>query len=476
MVRNDRFLNLAAATMTTRSMERTVRASLLAAFFIVGAPAAEAQDSRKTLSLSVDDALRMADVRSDAVAIARAKLDEARGRRLQALSTRLPQLAAYSSYDRSLRSEFEGIGGFGPDSTLDGEEPPELPFGSANTYRAGLTASYTVFAGGRALARHRSARSAIRVAETGLTSTRAQLRLDVAEAYYDAALAQRLEQIAEWTLAQAESTYCRVALVTQVGRGAEFDLVRAKASRDRQVPVVIRRRAEREIAMLRLRQLVHAPASTDLALSSEVTVDAWSPDSTPTTERAAVRQAAEWVTQSEQSLVGSLAQRLPAVTLTSTYERVAYPRQSVPAWGDTRANWTVGARVDLPLFTGGAQRGGETQARAGLDAARAQLRQTRELAELDAQSAAARLAAAQAAWQASIAGVDEAARAYEIATLRHREGISIQLELADARILLEQARADQARAARDVLVERMRASLLTDLPLGTTSSTTSGAR
>ena len=49
--------------------------------------------------------------------------------------------------------------------------------------------------------------------------------------------------------------------------------------------------------------------------------------------------------------------------------------------------------------------------------------------------------------------------------LRFREGVSIQLELTDARLLLEQARADQARAARDVSVERVRAALLTDLPL-----------
>ena len=114
---------------------------------------------------------------------------------------------------------------------------------------------------------------------------------------------------------------------------------------------------------------------------------------------------------------------------------------------------------------GGRQHGSDLQARAELDAARARFRLTQQIAELDTRSSLARLAAAEAAFEASATSVQEAERAYSIATLRYREGVSIQLELSDARLLLEQARADQARAARDVSIERVRATLLSDLPL-----------
>jgi len=60
--------------------------------------------------------------------------------------------------------------------------------------------------------------------------------------------------------------------------------------------------------------------------------------------------------------------------------------------------------------------------------------------------------------------VREAERAHEIALLRHREGLAIQLELSDARLALESARAERARAARDLLVERLRSALLPELP------------
>jgi outer membrane protein len=431
--------------------------------------------------LTLTEAWAKAESRNDYIAIASARSERAAGGALETSSFRKPRLSAFSAYDRTLRSEFDGLMGFSPDTTAPSdEESAEIPFGSAHAYRAGLTASYTVFSGGRGLAQSRAAAATRRSAEIGERTTRAQVRLDVTEAYYDAMLAERLHAIAAWTFEQAESTYRRVAMLSEVGRVPEFDVVRAKAMRDRGRPAVIQRRAERDIALLRLRQLLHVPASTPLnlpadildnlaafpSLGGELGTREW------VARRAAVRDATEAVTQREQALHASEAGRLPAVALTSTYERVAYPLEGTPSWKSSRANWTVGARLELPLLTGGRQRGSDMQARADLDAARARLRLTRDAAELDTRASLARLAAAEASFEATRATVQEAERAYEIATLRYKEGMSIQLELSDARLLLEQARADQARAARDVSIERVRATLLSDLPLADQPPTT----
>ena len=64
----------------------------------------------------------------------------------------------------------------------------------------------------------------------------------------------------------------------------------------------------------------------------------------------------------------------------------------------------------------------------------------------------------------------QARRAYDIAEVRYREGISTQLELDNARLLLRQAEANRALAARDLEVARARVALLVDLPLGAASS------
>ena len=51
--------------------------------------------------------------------------------------------------------------------------------------------------------------------------------------------------------------------------------------------------------------------------------------------------------------------------------------------------------------------------------------------------------------------------------IRFREGIATQIDLSDARLLLEQAIANCARAQRNVEVARVRLALLRDLPLST---------
>jgi outer membrane protein TolC len=68
--------------------------------------------------------------------------------------------------------------------------------------------------------------------------------------------------------------------------------------------------------------------------------------------------------------------------------------------------------------------------------------------------------------------VEQAAKAYQIAELRYREGISTQTELLDSRIQLEQAQASRARAARDLQVAKVRLALLPALPITTSGGAT----
>src|SRR6185503_17624898 len=110
--------------------------------------------------------------------------------------------------------------------------------------------------------------AARRRADIALASARAQLVLDVAQAYYNAALDDRLVQIAEATLAQADETLRLTTLARQVGNQPEFDLLRAQVTRDNQRPVLIQRRADRELAYTRLRLLLSLPADLPLALST----------------------------------------------------------------------------------------------------------------------------------------------------------------------------------------------------------------
>lgn len=435
-------------------------------------------------SLSLAEALARAESTSEDVAVAAAGVRRGRGEQLRARSEYFPQLSATVAYNRTLASEFEGVfgGGNGADTTSappdssggGGIDFSDLPFGRENVWQVGLQLSQSVFTGGRVQAQNRIANASRSAAEVQLATARAQTLLDVAAAYYDAALSERLVTIAEATLAQSEETLRQARLSREVGQVPEFELLRAQVQRDNQVPIVIQQRSQRDLAVLRLKQLLEIPVETPLELTTPLNDEelpgavARDTSAVPAAAaRAPVRQAEAAVRIQEATLDIAQSQRFPSINVASNYTRVNYPAGFAPEFDEFRTNWTLGVNLAVPLFTGGRIRGDEVVAEAGVAEARARLRRTVELAELDTRSTQQQLAAAEASWRASLGTVEQAERAYRIAELRYREGVSTQLELSDARILLQQAQATRARAARELQVARMRLVLLQDLPLST---------
>ena len=444
-----------------------------------GAPAA----STAARVLTLDDALALAEVANETVLVAEAGVRRSQGAIAQARSQRLPQLAGSASYDRTLKSEFEGLFDTDTGGDTGGDNAfADLPFGQANAYRLGLVFSQLLYAGGRERALERQARLGRDSANLALGSTKAELQLDVAIAFYDAALADRLVAIAQETLDQASRTFDVTRAKREAGLVPEFELLRAQVARDTIQPTVVRTGASRDVAYLRLKQVVDLPFSTPLQLAAQLDDPKLAPaarfaarlaeaEAAPATRlRNAVTQAELGLQVSEQGVVIADAQRKPAVGLQSSYGLVNYP-SAFPAFDDWRTNWTLGVALQIPILTGGRIKAEQGMARADVDASKARLQLTKELADLDEAGARAELGAARAEWEASAGTIQQAARAYEIAELRFREGLSTQLELSDARLLLAQAQVNRARAARDLQLTRVRLALLPELPLGGSGST-----
>ena len=474
--------------------------------------------------LSLEDALRAAEAQSEAVQIARAGLTRAQGQWYQARSQYLPQLNGTAAYARTLRSQFQGVSFGGGADTSTTPKPqalcaPTIPanatsaeiqaalaqastcqaagsgfnfssvgFGAPNQWTFGLSFSQNVFAGGRISGQYKAANASVAAATIEVAAQRAQLALDVTQAYYDAALTDRLVSIQEAALSQTDEVLRQTRVARQVGNQAEFDLLRAQVTRDNQVPVVLQARNARQVAYYRLKQLLNLPMDDALSLATPLD------DSTATTntviaalnagssrprtggvaaetadtnvsDRAPVRQLEQSVRAQQALVKAAHGERLPSIQITSGYQRLYFPTNVFPQWNSARENWTIGASLSLPLFTGGRIRGDEMIAESNLTQTKAQLQQTREFAALDARVALSALDQAQATWQASAGTAQQASRAYQIDQIRFREGISTQTDLSQSRLLLEQALANRAQAARDLAVARVKLALLRDLPL-----------
>lgn len=448
---------------------------------ILGAPPASvlaqppATPATAARALTLDEALAIAEKTSERVAIAAAGVARAEGGRQLARSERLPQLFGSASYDRTIKSEFEGLFDAAGGDT-GGADFSKLPFGQANVYRLGLSFTQVVYTGGRI--RAQEAQAAIRrdSAGLGLTSAQAQNTLDVSEAFYDAALTESLVSIAEETHAQADRSLKVTEEQHAAGRLSEFELLRARVARDSLQPDVVRARNARDVAYLRLKQLLDLPLDQPLTLTADFLGSTVAPPSrfaarladaesvAPGPARLAVTQLDNEVKVADHAIAIARAERKPAISLRSDYGLVDYP-DVAPNFTDWRQNWTVGVGVSLPILDGGRIRANEAIARANADEARATLRLSQELDALDRASTRSDLVAARAEWEAAGSTIQQAQRAYEIAELRYSEGLSTQLELSDARLQLAQSLVTRAQAARNLQVRRIRAALLPELPL-----------
>jgi outer membrane protein TolC len=503
--------------MTTHSFPKASRALAFtgAALLLLASPGRAQQ--RQVVRISLDDALRAAEARSEAVGVARAGLSRASGNRLISRSQGLPQLNATAGYTKTLKSQFEVFANTpAPDPTAPRALcTPEIPanatqaqrdaalaqaatcssgggidfssagFGAKNQWALGLNAAWNVFTGGRISGQTSAATAQEQSATIEVQAQRAQAKLDVAQAYYDAALTDRLVAIAEASLKQTELVLEQTKLGREVGDVSEFDLLRAQVTRDNQRPALIQARSNREVAYLRLKQILEIPADDSIALATGLESDSASATlsvaataaaaNLAAASRAPVRQLEQAVIAQEGLLRAAKAERMPQVQVVSGYQQLYFPNQLLPDFGQARQNWTVGVQTSLPIFTAGRIRGSTMVAQANLDETRQRLNQTRELTDLDTRVAISNLEEAQAAFLASAGTAEQAQRALDIDQLRFREGISTQTDLAQSRLLFEQATANRAVAARNLAVARLRVQLLGDLPLQLGGSTNPGS-
>jgi outer membrane protein TolC len=501
--------------MHTEGNRTLMRAALAFVTTLAGAgqlvaqqPAAAAQVGA-TVRLSLDDALRLAEMQSQAIEVARSGVTRAGGQRYQARSQYFPQLNGTAGYTKTLESQFSGFTSSSApvDTTpkLQSLCAPNIPanatpdqraaalaqaatcqsssglgfdlsktsFGATNQWALGLNFSQNVFTGGRLTAQSAAADAQLRSANIEVAAQRAQSALDVTSAYYDAALADQLVVIADSSVAETEAVLSQTRVARQVGNAAEYDLLRAQVTHDNQLPVAIQARANRQVAYLRLKQMLNMPLDNTLQLTTQIETPngpslpavASTAADTAVSSRAPVREVDEAVRASEAQVRIARSERIPSLSIVSAYQRLYFPRQAFPQLNTGVNNWTVGVSTSFPILDGGRIKGDQLIAQAGLQQARAQREQTRQFASLDTRVALNALDEAQATWDASKGTADQAQRAYSIDQVRFREGISTQTDLSQSRLLLEQSLANRAQAARNLAVARVRLALLRDLPL-----------
>lgn len=459
---------------------------LASAIALLGAlaTAAEAQSPAPadSLPLTLRAALDRATGESEDVRLARSQVAFARSQVRAARSAALPQLDASLSYTRTFDTPFAGARSpglpdslkFDPDPTRPLEERVKyledkapnaafgaigslfsnLPFGRPNTYIAGLSASQTLWSGGRVGAALAIAEQFERAAELQLQEQVADLELGTRNAYYRALLAQEMERIAAVAVSQAGAFLQQEQLREKAGTASELDVLRAEVALENLRPQLIAARNAASLATLDLKRLIDVPLTQPVVLTTPLTVPAAAELAAPAVDpglrlaqRAALQAQERQVLIREQQVAIARGAFLPSIGLSINYGRQLQPART---FGWSGEQWlkdfsaTIG--VQVPIFSGFRRHAELQQSQIQLQQERIRLSQLRENIQLQYEQALGEKQRAAADLTARQRTVDQAQRVHDLTVLRYQQGLATQLEVSDARLALLQARTNLAQA------------------------------
>jgi len=408
------------------------------------------------LRLSMVEAVARALEESEEIAATRAQIDQAASRVTQATATALPQLSAALTYNRAIKTIFDDIEFGGPDSGDDSsaEAFKDLPFGRPNNYIANIQLSQLLFAGGSVGAARRAATLYRSAATHQHDEAVAELTLQVRVAYLNAVLAQRLREIALASREVAEAHLRQVESFFRAGTASEFELLRARVDLENRDPAVVQAGNAVKLAVLELKRLVNLPADQPLVLTTRGGPEMVEVDERELArlveQRPALRAAREMVEMREATIAIYRGQRFPSLRFIGNMGFQAFPETvAPPGFADWREDWSVSLAVSWNIFDGLGTRGQIGEAQAQLRQARLEEAQLREGLEVGLAAALAEyeMARAQIAARRETAALAE--RALGLAESRFASGLSTQLEVSDASLLLDEARVNEVQAIYD---------------------------
>jgi len=437
----------------------------VAAFLALAVPSVVRAQSADTLRLTVEDAVTRILRTSDEVRIANAQVEVADASVTAARASGLPQLRLNSTYSQVLKNARAEIVG--------------AVFGQNYTYNTNLQLQQSFFQGGRVVAASQVAARVERAALQSRDETRAGLAVGIQRVYLNAVFTARIADIQQRNLSLADERLTQTEQLESAGRASRYEVLRARVERANLEPIVLQAQSDRVIAELELRRLLDLPVTQPLVLATVLDPEAVrllaaaaAAGTEPPGVRPAVRAAELTAAARDAGVHVARADLLPSLSATFQFGYLALPsRNGFPTVLGDRANsncpigtpsttlcqnngWfpdrTFIVQMSWPLFDGLRAKGQIDLAQAQAKVADLQVRQIREQAAIDIESARAELERARAVATARVTTVREAEEAFELASLRFSRGIGTQLEVSDAQFALLNARSTEARATFDL--------------------------
>jgi len=410
--------------------------------------AAAGRDESTRVRLSVEDAIGQALAENEQTRIARATVDRTRGLVREAFADALPTVDGTYQLAHNLQRPviFFNQGG----------ETEQISIGEDNEHTFGIRVEQTVF--DRSLGAAVSAARHGRAASEALYDTAlADVALETREDYYAVLLADATVVVRESAVRLATDRVEQIRLFRDVGTRSDFDVLTAEVDLENLRPELIRARNEHALALNGLKRTIGMPLEEEIVLVDTlafipVAITLEEAQQRASAERADLEAQAQTVELNEELVNVERAEAFPTLQLSLDLSRRSSSQDFMPEERDFSQSTTAALAVDIPVFDGRRTEGRALQARAAHVEAQETYRALERDVRLQVQDAWQTVQATSLEVEATRATGERAQRAYEIALVRFREGLSTQLELDEAEQSVTEARLNAAQALHDHMV------------------------
>lgn len=399
------------------------------------------------------EALSMVRSQSTSLAIARARVNEARAQSRDSLSKALPQLTATGSVSHHLLyGTGTNLSGSGIATNVDIPDP-------GTSWRGVLSLRQPVFSY-KSWYDIGTSKDRTRVAQLSTSDAERQVLGAVAETLVDLVTAERLAEISAEGLRSALATLSLTERRTALGASSRLDVLRAQQNTSLARAQVI---AARE-AVLRAREALGMALGTSdgWGVPPGIKLDQLAYDARQLCTRVdtiasrADVQAAEISAQAAgREQKSALYDSLPTVDFVSD---VTYSNQNFTA-NNKPVQWTIGAVLTVPLYDGGSRYALRDRASANVEIARQELTEVKRQAQLEVQQATRAVGVAESNLEVSTKTRDVTKETARLAQVAFVNGSGTSFDLVDTEQQYREAELDLAIKELEVVRARIAALL-----------------
>jgi len=407
---------------------------------------------QETLTLTLEDSIRLALSQNPNYLAAEEKVETARAQVREAAASFFPSLNA-----QGLQTLDEKLFVLEFPSFIPGQPPQRFSIDFTKDYQFSLSLSLPIFTSGRLTSGFKQAKYNHLSTEEGVRQSKQMTVFNTKQAFYSCLLAKDFVKVAEEAVEVAEKHYKNVKSLYEVGMASKFDLLRSEVQVANLKPQLIRARNSLKIAELALKTLLGLDLSQPVEIKGELAYEPFEPDLEESISKALFNRPEVSQVRYQREMAGEMlkmarASNLPTIALAGTYN----------FWADNlnfkKDNWqsyyTVNLGFSIPIFNGFATSARVAQSKAMIKEIELADKGLQDMIRFEVRQALLKLNEAHESLLSQEKNVEQAQESLRIAELNFSEGMATTLDVSSAQAALSQAKTNYSQALYDYVISR----------------------